>query len=671
MYKKVLASFLVSILCPNKLGINRIMKNALYILFGLNMAQVSAQNYPMTTNGQTYYTCSGVFTDNGGANSNYAGNITDRTMTFCPTDSNQSLRFEFVEFDVEFYGSIYWDYLEVYFGNTAVGAADMILVGDLDPFVIESQAVGECITFKFTSDGSVTREGWIANISCFVPCSLPLASFNVEGENLSELELCTGDLSDLSVNFDASSSTSTDSNVINQYIWNWGDGTSTTTSSSTITHSFPNEAGFYNVNLNVKTFNLSTEIEECTSTNEASLLVKVVPPPTFEGSSPDSIEISCGDGISLTGVASSQTIVEELPPGTGSSAALPDTTNMPFESSIDLTGYFPAGSKVRASCLPKVTLNLEHSWAADLQIYLIAPSGQQIYLFNGYGDYRIGNEFFGYCVKGSEGTGPGCPAPYHIQQDGLYNWFNNNALTGITQTCSGYAGPCQSGDYFKQNQTYKPYQAFTNLIGADLNGVWTLRIIDNMGLDDGHLESWSLSFPTDCYSGQEILTPNLSDAVWTSSGGGPNVPLTQTTTDEVHTTTGVDDCPSGMTCVGNRLTNTVDIGPFNAAGNYIYTYQVTDEFGCVYSHEVEVVVLEGEELEMPDLQVSYCENEEADALPTISNNNVTGVWSPATIDTSIVGQTTYTFTPDACSQPFELIVTVEEGPALSEINFDY
>ena len=646
------------------------MKNSLYILFGLNMAQASAQNYPMTTNGQTHYTCSGVFTDNGGANSNYAGGIPGRTMTFCPTDSNQSLRFEFIQFAVEYYGFSYWDYLEVYFGNTAAGAADMILVGDLDPFVIESQAVGECITFKFTSDYSVAWEGWIANISCFVPCSLPLASFNVDGENLTELELCAGDIADLSVDFDASSSTSTDSNEINQYIWNWGDGTSTTTSSSTITHSFPNEAGFYNVNLNVKTFN-DTGVEGCTSTNEASLLVKVVPPPTFEGSSPDSIEISCGDGISLTGVASSQTIVEELPPGSGSSAALPDTTNTPFESSIDLTGYFPAGSKVRASCLPKVTLNLEHSWAADLQIYLIAPSGQQIYLFNGYGDYRIGNEFFGYCVKESEGTGPGCPAPYHIQQDGQYNWYDNNALTTFNQACSGYAGPCQSGDYFKQNQTYKPYQAFTNLIGADLNGVWTLRIIDNMGLDDGHLESWSLSFPSDCYSGQEILTPNLSDAVWTSSGGGPNVPLTQTTTDEVHTTTGVDDCPSGVTCVGNRLTNTVDIGPFNAAGNYIYTYQVTDEFGCVYSHEVEVVVLEGEELEMPDLQFSYCENEEADALPTISNNNVTGVWSPATIDTSIVGQTTYTFTPDACSQPFELIVIVEEGPALSEINFDY
>ncbi len=646
------------------------MRNSLYIFFGLNMAHASAQNYPMTTHGQTFTTCSGVFTDNGGATNNYTGGINGRTMTFCPTDSNQFLRFEFVQFAVEYYGMSYWDYLEVYFGNTATGTADMVFVGDLDPFVIESQAMGECITFRFTSDNTITWEGWIAHISCFVPCSLPLADFQVDGESLTELELCTGDVSDLSLAFDASSSTSTDSNVINQYIWDWGDGTSTESSSSTITHSFPNEAGFYNVNLKVKTFN-DTGVEGCTSTNEASLLVKVVPPPTFEGSSSGPIEINCGESISLTGVASSQSIVEDLPPGSGSSAALPDTTHTPFESSIDLTGYFPAGSKVRASCLPKVTLNLEHSWAADLQIYLIAPSGQQIYLFNGYGDDRIGNEFFGYCVKGSEGTGPGCPAPYHIQQDGQYNWYDNNALTTFNQACSDYAGPCQTGSYFKQNQTYKPYQDFTNLIGADLNGVWTLRIIDNMGLDDGHLESWMLSFPSECYSDQEVLTPILNEAIWTNAGAGPDVPNTQTPTDEVHVTTGLDNCPSGVTCEGNRLTNTVDIGPFNAAGNYIYTYQVTDEFGCVYSHEVEVLVLEGEELEMPDFQVNYCEDEEADMLPTFSNNNIPGVWSPAAIDTSIVGQATYTFTPEACAQPFELIVTVEEGPAFSEINFDY
>ncbi|MBL0342994.1 MAG: hypothetical protein IPP71_20260 [Bacteroidetes bacterium] len=34
-------------------------------------------------------------------------------------------------------------------------------------------------------------------------------------------------------------------------------------------------------------------------------------------------------------------------------------------------------------------------------------------------------------------------------------------------------------------------------------------------------------------------------------------------------------------------------------------------------------------------------------LPTTSNNNITGTWSPATISTASQGTTTYTFTPTA------------------------
>jgi hypothetical protein len=39
-----------------------------------------------------------------------------------------------------------------------------------------------------------------------------------------------------------------------------------------------------------------------------------------------------------------------------------------------------------------------------------------------------------------------------------------------------------------------------------------------------------------------------------------------------------------------------------------------------------------------------CQNSTAPALPLTSNNNITGTWSPATINTSTAGTTTYTFT---------------------------
>ena len=50
---------------------------------------------------------------------------------------------------------------------------------------------------------------------------------------------------------------------------------------------------------------------------------------------------------------------------------------------------------------------------------------------------------------------------------------------------------------------------------------------------------------------------------------------------------------------------------------------------------------------------SVCQNAAAPALPTTSKEGITGTWSPASINTSALGTTTYTFTPSAgnCATP--------------------
>jgi hypothetical protein len=50
----------------------------------------------------------------------------------------------------------------------------------------------------------------------------------------------------------------------------------------------------------------------------------------------------------------------------------------------------------------------------------------------------------------------------------------------------------------------------------------------------------------------------------------------------------------------------------------------------------------------------------APALPAVSNNNITGTWNPATINTAAAGTTTYTFTPDAgqCARPASIDITI-------------
>ncbi len=66
-----------------------------------------------------------------------------------------------------------------------------------------------------------------------------------------------------------------------------------------------------------------------------------------------------------------------------------------------------------------------------------------------------------------------------------------------------------------------------------------------------------------------------------------------------------------------------------------------------------------------------CQNSTAPALPDTSNNNITGTWSPATINTSTAGTTTYTFTPDAgqCAAPvtMNILITTQITPTFTQI----
>lgn len=61
-----------------------------------------------------------------------------------------------------------------------------------------------------------------------------------------------------------------------------------------------------------------------------------------------------------------------------------------------------------------------------------------------------------------------------------------------------------------------------------------------------------------------------------------------------------------------------------------------------------------------DIQTTYCLNDAPEQLYTISQNGITGTWSPAGIDTSFEGIVPYTFTPDEGQEADEvtLFITV-------------
>ncbi|HSD14383.1 MAG TPA: PKD domain-containing protein, partial [Flavobacterium sp.] len=529
------------------------------------------------TNGAngTISTCSGNFRDGGGTG-NYA-NSQSSTITICPSTPGTKVQLVFTQFNTEIIGTTVYDYLEMWQGSTIAGPAfDTFAGAPAVPFTVTSSSPDGCLTFRFTSDSSVTLAGWTAAISCVVPCSVattPVANL----VNTSAVNICpTSSLSpgSTTVAFDASNSTN-GGYTNNQFTWDWGDGTTSVTATPTTSHTYPTTPGVYIASVVVRNSN------GCTSTNFVSRKIQIQPEPSFTGTTTGPVPVSCGSSITLNGSAVSQTVTELPPSISGSPVTLPDGSGASYTSTLNFSGMFPAGATITAGCYPTLNFSLEHSFSGDLQIDLIAPSGQSVRVFDRHGGWTL----FGTCANAADNLVPGCPANYSVVNSGGVAWTAAGVTTATSANCGGYAGACEAGNYYIP-QTYTSTNSFAALNGAAMNGTWTLRIYDQAALDDGFISGWSLVFPPACFGTLQSATPDLTTATWSTSGSGPAVPA-QTTTSTVVNNPG-PSCPAPGPCVGNQLTNNVTIGPFTTAGSYVYSFTVTDEYGCQYRRSVTV-----------------------------------------------------------------------------------
>jgi subtilisin-like proprotein convertase family protein len=106
----------------------------------------------------------------------------------------------------------------------------------------------------------------------------------------------------------------------------------------------------------------------------------------------------------------------------------------------------------------EVTLDITHSYMADLTAYLVSPSGTQVPLFAGVG--------------------------------GQYNDFHN-----VTFSDNGVRSISTIGfNDLPYTGVWKPEGALSDFSGEDAAGIWTLVVSDTVPLDEGILNSWSLSF---------------------------------------------------------------------------------------------------------------------------------------------------------------------------------
>ena len=146
--------------------------------FSLNIQQSnSPPTYSMYSG--TLTTCGGTLYDPGGPNCQYDNNEYVE-MVICPSTPGQCIQLDFTSFDIE----NNFDFLDIYEGNSCVNGLINSYTGN-SPFTVSATGVygNGCLRLVFDSDGSVTRDGWTASISC-VPCSgAPITGTTVNMQN--------------------------------------------------------------------------------------------------------------------------------------------------------------------------------------------------------------------------------------------------------------------------------------------------------------------------------------------------------------------------------------------------------------------------------------------------------------------------------------------------------
>lgn len=548
------------------------MKKSLLLLLNLFFIVGFGQEYRMLngSNG-VKVTCAGTFTDNMGTAAVYSNNQ-NSTITFTPVNPGDAIRVYFTSFNTEGTGTTCYDYLQVWHNNIVTNAAipDESYCGILQPFTITSNNLSNgSLTFKFVSNAAIQKSGWVATISCITPCHPPTAV--LAGPN--NVALCNATVPQ-TVTLDASGSSSpTTQFSIVKYDWSWGDGTTSTTTTPTATHTY-SQYGIYRASVRVYDNNfIASPSTGCASTNSALKYIKVLPPPTYN-STTTTVNATCGQSINLEAIARSSNINEVAPSVVTAPIHLPDGVGTSVESEINLSGYFASGATMSSGCYPTVKFSMEHSFARDLTIDLIAPNGQTIRLFN---RQFLNGENFGTCVNGNDDNIPGCPAEYTVVASGGASWTAASSFTNATTSCPTYTGPCETGAY-SIAQAYNSSQSFTSLIGVPLNGIWKLKITDNQIFDDGFFAGWSISFPNSCYSSLQNVTTTLTNMTWTATGNSPAI-ASQNTTLAPLPNPGPNACPTSS-CVGTLGTSNATVGPFTQTGTYTYTNTVTNSLGC-------------------------------------------------------------------------------------------
>ena len=527
-----------------------------------------------------------------GAAANYPPNFNDTTV-FCP-DLNLGTKATITfainagfEFNVD--GS---DFIQVYDGPNTAAPLLGIHNSVTDPTGFTYQASWNnpsgCLTVVFISDGANEGTGWLANASCgnqFQPFEAHMEAYinGVGNDAINPLDtgfvdICFGD----SILFVAKpifpNSLDTTGFGYSQNVdldidfeWNITDG-NVYPNNDSIWFTPPDRAG-YLVDLKIEdTFPLNERVR---SKVRVSLL------PSFAGTGPLEDSVCLGASTTLVGgVTPLDTVGVEIPQGSfelgGNFAGLtylPDGSGQQYEAPITING-FPGGSTItNDQDLNQVCITMEHSYLGDLEIWLQCPNGTVVPLVNSYGAGFLpggnsgGGTYLGDPIDDSGGGGPGEGWEYCFSS--VFNDINGSITDNLGNTIPA-PNFGNNGPSINPEDVYQPENSFNTLIGCPVNGNWTIFVQDNLGIDDGYIFEWGLFFDGSYFPGLGSYQTQADTSWWTED---PTI-------------------ISGMN-------DTLIVVQPDAIGNYSYTFNIVDNFGCPFDTTVSFTVTEGPEI-FPD-----------------------------------------------------------------------